>query len=286
MATIEKDPVSGQNTTGHEWDGIRELNTPLPKWWVYVFWATVVWAIGYWVVYPSWPTLNGYSHGLWNYSSRGELDAELAAQKKARSVWLTKIEAASVEDIEKDKTLLQYAMVGGKVLFNENCAACHGVGGVGAVGYPNLTDDEWLWGGTVGEIEQTIKFGVRNTNANSHTSEMMPFGTGEALSAEQVGQVADYVLSLAGKAPAAGSPGEALFTERCVACHGEGGVGNKDMGAPALNNQIWLYKGNKDAIVAQVTKPKHGSMPAWSERLDASTIKLLAVYVHNLGGGK
>lgn len=286
MATIEKDAVSGQNTTGHEWDGIKELNTPLPKWWVYVFWACTIWAIGYWIAMPAWPTANGFTKGMLNYSSRGSLDEDLKAQKQSRSGWLSKIEKASVEEIEKDKALLQYAMVGGKVIFGENCSACHGAGGSGAAGYPRLADDEWLWGGSVAEIEQTIKFGVRNANANSRQSEMLAFGTGDKLTDPQVGQLADYVVSVAGKAPAKGSPGEAIFAERCVACHGEDGSGNKDLGAPALNNQIWLYKGGKDGITAQITKPRHGSMPAWSERLDASTIKMLAVYVHNLGGGK
>ncbi|BAE53169.1 cytochrome-c oxidase, cbb3-type subunit III [Paramagnetospirillum magneticum] len=286
MATIEKDSVSGQNTTGHEWDGIKELNTPLPKWWVYVFWATVLWAIGYWVAYPAWPLVNGYTKGTLGYSSRGELDNELAAQKKSRSAWLSKIEASDVAAIEKDKDLLRYAMAGGKIAFNENCGACHGVGGVGAYGYPTLADDEWLWGGTLADIEQTIKFGVRNTNANSRQSEMPKFGVDGVLKPEQIAAVSDYVVSLASKAPAKGSAGETVYAENCAVCHAEDGSGMAAVGAPALNNQIWLYKGTKDAIVAQVNKPKHGSMPAWSERLDASTIKMLAVYVHNLGGGK
>ncbi len=286
MATIEKDSVSGQNTTGHEWDGIKELNTPLPKWWVYVFWATVVWAVAYWFLYPSWPTVNGYLKGSLGYSSRGELANELDIQKKARSAWLSKIEASDVAAIEQDKDLLRYAMAGGKIAFNENCAACHGVGGVGAYGFPTLADDEWLWGGTLADIEQTIKFGVRNTNKDSRQSEMPKFGADGLLKDDQISAVADYVLSLASKAPAKGSAGETVFTENCVVCHGEDGSGQAALGAPALNNQIWLYKGTKDAIVAQVTKPKHGNMPAWSERLEPSTIKMLAVYVHNLGGGK
>ncbi len=293
MATIEKDSVSGQSTTGHEWDGIKELNTPLPKWWVYVFWACVVWSIGYWVVYPSWPTLNGYTPGIGlgsvvpaNWTARGQLDGDLVAQKAGRAAWLSKIEASSVDAIEKDKDLLRYAMAGGKIAFNENCAPCHGVGGVGAYGFPTLADDEWLWGGSLADIEQTIKFGVRNTNANSRQSEMPKFGADGILKDDQIAAVADYVVSVASKAPAKGSAGEAVYAENCAVCHGEDGSGNKEVGAPALNNQIWLYKGGKDGVVAQVTKPKHGSMPAWSERLDASTVKLLAVYVHNLGGGK
>ena len=287
MASIEKDSVSGQYTTGHEWDGIKELNTPLPKWWVYVFWACVVWAIAYWIAMPAWPTVNGYTQGILGYSSRGDLDNELKAQKASRAKYETKIAAMTPEDILKDKDLRNFALAGGKIAFGENCSACHGSGGVGVAGaYPRLADDEWLWGGTMADIQQSIAFGVRNTNANSRQSEMLAFGTGDALPADQVSQLADYVVSLSSKTPAAGSPGEAIFAERCTACHSEDGSGNKDMGAPALNNNIWLFKGGKEGIVAQMTKPKHGSMPAWSERLDETTIKMLTVYVHSLGGGK
>lgn len=287
MASIEKDTVSGQMTTGHEWDGIKELNTPLPKWWVYVFWACVVWAIGYWVAMPAWPTATGYTTGMLNYSSRANLDAEMADQKKLRAKFTDKLAAISVEDIAKDKDLRNFAMAGGKIAFGENCSACHGAGGTGVAGaYPRLADDEWIWGGTMADIQQTIAYGVRNTNSNSRQSEMPKFGADALLTAEQISQVADYVVSLAKKAPAAGSAGEAIFNEQCTACHAEGGVGNKEVGAPALNNDLWLYKGGKDGVVAQVSKPQHGSMPAWTERLDAATIKMLTVYVHSLGGGK
>ena len=296
MASLDKDSVSGQYTTGHEWDGIRELNTPLPRWWVYVFWACVVWSIGYWIAMPTWPTISDYSRGVLNYSSRNELEGDLKAQKQTRSKFESKIAALPVEDVVKDKDLRNFAMTGGKVLFNENCAPCHGAGGVGVPGaYPNLADDEWIWGGQLADIQQTISFGVRNTNSNSHQSEMPKFGADQLLTSAQIDQVADYVVALSSKGAAgagagAGLPGEAIFAEQCVACHQEGAVGSKDVGAPALNNAIWLFKGNKEAVkqvvVAQVTNPRHGSMPAWSERLDETSIKLLTVYVHSLGGGK
>ncbi|CAA7612959.1 cytochrome-c oxidase, cbb3-type subunit III [Magnetospirillum sp. SS-4] len=291
MATIEKDSVTGQSTTGHEWDGIKELNTPLPKWWVYVFWATVVWAIGYWIAMPAWPTVNGYTKGVLGYSSRADLDNELALQKAGRAAWLSKIEAAELDAIEKDKDLLRYAMAGGKIAFGENCGACHGTGGVGVAGaYPTLADDEWIWGGTLADIEQTIKFGIRSTHAETRVSEMPKFGADGLLKPEQIAAVSDYVVSMASRAPAKGSPGEAVYVENCAVCHGEDGSGQAALGAPALNNQIWLFKtakaSAKDMVAAQVNAPKHGSMPAWADRLDPTTIKMLAVYVHNLGGGK
>jgi len=278
------DPVSGRHTTGHEWDGIAELNTPLPKWWVYVFYACIVWAIGYWVLYPSIPTLDGYWQGTLGWHARSTLETELVAQKESRKVWTSKIEKASLQDIVKDKSLLNYALAGGKATFNENCAPCHGVGGVGAYGFPNLADDVWLWGGTLDDIYQTIQFGVRNSNPNSRQSEMPKFGDG-ILKPDEISKVADYVLTLP-KGGNASLPGAAIFAENCVACHGATGEGSKDVGAPALKSGVWLYKGTKEAIVAQVTAPKHGNMPAWSERLDPVTIKQLAVYVHSLGGGQ
>ena len=288
MASIEKDAVSGQMTTGHEWDGIKELNTPLPKWWVYVFWVTVIWAIGYWVAYPTWPTPGNYTHGELNWSARGQLEEELAQQKAERSKWLAKIDAASVEEIAKDQTLLNYAMAGGKIAFGDNCAACHGAGGVGTPGaYPSLADDVWLWGGTLADIQQTITHGVRNDDPESRQSQMPSFGADGLLTAQQIDQVADYVVSLATKTPAVGSPGEAVFNDNCVACHGVGGVGNKDVGAPPLNTTIrTFHKAGKEGVVAQVTNPTHGSMPSWGRRLDPTTIKMLTVYVHSLGGGQ
>lgn len=287
MATAEKDTVTGRYTTGHEWDGIKELNTPLPKWWVYVFYASILWSIGYWVVYPAWPSLTGYTKGLWAWSARGDLAGEMTAVQAGRKVWLDKFENASVSDVVKDRELLNYAIAGGRTVFAENCAPCHGSGGAGAYGYPTLADDEWIWGGTLDDIHATIAYGVRNTNEQSRQGEMPQFGDG-VLTAQQIGEVADYllVLSKSGGDPTAAKAGEAVFAENCASCHGEKGEGTPALGAPALDNAIWLYKGSKDSLVAQITAPRHGSMPAWSERLDPTTIKLLAVYVHSLGGGK
>lgn len=299
MASVEKDPVTGRYTTGHEWDGIRELNSPLPRWWILVFWVCVIWSIGYWILMPSWPLLNGYTPGVLGYSSRADLEGEIAAQKAERAVWLNRIESMPAAAIETDPELLTYARAGGRIAFDENCAPCHGIGGVGAFGYPTLADDEWLWGGTIDEIEQTIKFGVRNSNPNSHQSEMPKFGADGILTPEQIEQVADYVLTVADRAPVATLPGAAIFAENCAVCHGETGDGNKEIGAPALSNQIWLYAsklGNQKpevrhaeiraTVISQVTRPRHGAMPAWSERLAPGTIRMLAVYVHTLGGGR
>ncbi|MEO5374802.1 MAG: cytochrome-c oxidase, cbb3-type subunit III [Alphaproteobacteria bacterium] len=287
MAKQEHDPISGTATTGHEWDGIKELNTPIPKWWVYVFYATIIWAAGYWVFYPSWPTLTGYLKGTLGYSSRGEVRSEMAAAAEARKVWLDRFKGASVQQIAADPKLRTYAMAGGAVAFKDNCAPCHQAGGAGAVAYPTLADDEWLWGGTLDDIQATITHGIRwSQDSGTRVSEMPKFGTDKLLDAKQIDQVADYVVALAAGGKADALPGKAIYAEQCVACHGEGGVGMQAVGAPALNNKIWLYNGTKDGIVAQIKAPKHGVMPAWGGRLDETTIKQLAVYVHALGGGK
>jgi cytochrome c oxidase cbb3-type subunit 3 len=293
-ANVEKDPVSGQMTTGHEWDGIKELNTPLPKWWVWVFFITIAWAVVYCVLYPSFPTLTGYWPGMLGWHSRTQVVSDIEQGQAAKAVYLDKIKQASLEDIVKDRTLLNFALTGGRSIFNENCAACHGVGGVGGYGFPNLAAGQWLWGGTLDDIRTTITYGARNSNTNSRQSDMPAFGGGDPLSDRELNGLAEYVLSLS-KSPSdaeAAKIGQPIFADRCTACHGENGEGNTAVGAPALASGIWLYKssepgGQKAQIIAQVKQPKGGVMPSWADRgLDDVTIKMLTVYVHSLGGGK
>jgi len=285
---IEKDAISGTDTTGHEWDGIKELDTPLPRWWLLVFYATILFAIVYSVLYPSWPGLTGYFHGLLGYSTRAGIEQKMADAAAARAPMLDKIKAASLADIEKNPDLLNFAISGGKAVFADNCAACHGPGGAGNKGFPNLADDDWLWGGTLDQIYQTVAFGIRNGNPKSHQSAMPRFGADGILKADQINDVAEFVLSLTGKSTdaAAAGRGAKVFADNCVACHGDKGQGNIEMGAKQLNNGIWLYGGDKATIVETITYARNSSMPAWSERFDDTTIKMLTVYVHSLGGGK
>jgi len=285
MAEKETDALTGTETTGHEWDGIKELNTPLPRWWLWVFYATIIWAIGYYIVYPAWPSLSGYTKGVLGYSSRANHVADLQALRVSRAVWLDKFTTMSVDDIAKDPELLQFAMAGGAFVFGENCAPCHGSGGAGAPDYPVLADDDWIWGGTLDDIYQTIEYGVRSTHDDTRYSEMIAFGADEILEPAQISAVADYVLSLSG-AGVANEEGAQIFEEQCTACHGEDGKGVAELGGPNLTDDIWLFGGSKDAIVAQITQPKHGVMPAWVDRLDDAAIKQAAIYVHSLGGGQ
>jgi cytochrome c oxidase cbb3-type subunit 3 len=286
---IEKDDITGTATTGHEWDGIKELNTPLPRWWLWTFYATVVWAIGYMILYPAIPLVSSNTKGVLGYSSRGAVEEAIGAAKAAQGEWLQKISASSLEDIVKDDGLLQFARAGGAAAFKVNCVQCHGSGAAGSPGYPNLNDDDWLWGGTLEQIHTTLQNGVRySLNSDTRDSQMPAFGADAILTPEQVSDVANYVVSLSGgeSDAAAAARGQPVFAENCAACHGEKGEGNKDVGAPNLSDGIWLYGGDVKAVTAQVQRPRHGVMPAWSGRLDETTIKQLAVYVYSLGGGE
>jgi cytochrome c oxidase cbb3-type subunit 3 len=284
----EIDAISGVDTTGHEWDGIKELNTPLPSWWLWVLYATIVWSIGYWIVYPAWPTFWGYTKGVIGYSQRGQVAEQLAAATAAQAGLRSRIEAASLEEITKDPELTEFAMAGGHAAFGDNCAPCHGSGAQGSKGYPNLNDDAWLWGGTLEDIYTTIQFGIRSTHEDTRVSDMPAFLRDGLLTSEQVQQVASYVLSLsgAGKAGADTEAGAALFAENCAACHGEKGTGTHELGAPNLTDAIWLYGGDRATVVETISNSRRGVMPAWTGRLDPVTIKQLAVYVHSLGGGQ
>ncbi|MCW8835327.1 MAG: cytochrome-c oxidase, cbb3-type subunit III [Rhodospirillales bacterium] len=282
MANVEKDALTGTETTGHSWDGIQELNTPLPKWWLYTFYACIIWAVGYWVVYPAWPSLSDYTKGVIGYSSRAEHAKEMEAVKASRSEWLGKFEEANVSDIVKDSQLLNYAMAGGRALFNENCAPCHGAGGQGAPGFPVLADDDWLWGGTLESIEQSVRFGIRSGHEEERVNEMPKYGVDGLITKEEMAAVADYVIGgLQGD-----GAGKTVFAEQCAACHGEDGHGLPEMGGPNLSDGIWLFGAGKDAVLAQLNSPKHGVMPAWQGRLDDVSIKQVSIYVHSLGGGQ
>jgi cytochrome c oxidase cbb3-type subunit 3 len=279
---IEKDAVSGQHTTGHEWDGIKELNNPLPKWWLYVLWATVIWAFAYYFWSSPIPGVEGFQE-----PARERLAGEMEAARAEQSVFLEKIAAAQLQEIRDDPDLLNFAIAGGGSAFADNCAPCHGQGGAGGPGFPTLADDAWIWGGTLEDIHQTVLHGIRSDDPDTRLSEMVPFGDG-LLDHAQVSDVAEYVLSLSGEATdrQAVERGKALFEENCVACHADGGVGDASLGAPALNDAVWLYGGTKTDIESQTWDPKHGVMPAWVDRLDGTTIKMLTVYVHTLGGGQ
>lgn len=283
-----RDAETGIETTGHEWDGITELNMPLPRWWLWTFYATVLWAIGYWIVMPAWPLLSGYTEGLLGYTERARVAEEISQAKAAQASYRAQIAESNLATIRADSELLSFAIAGGRSAFAVNCSQCHGSGAAGSTGYPNLNDDNWLWGGTLEEIYTTIRYGVRSNHEQTRFNEMPAFLADELLTRQQVNDVTEYVLSLTGRAEneAAAERGTAVFAEQCVACHKEGGIGDPELGAPDLADQIWLFGGSREDILQSVSYGRRGVMPAWEGRLDPVTIKQLAVYVHSLGGGQ
>ncbi len=276
-------------TTGHEWDGLHELNTPLPRWWLWLFYATIVWSIGYWVVYPAWPLVSSYSNGLFNWHTRSTVATDLAALQAQRGPMMTRLAAASLQEIESTPELLDFARSLGRSAFADNCAPCHGAGGGGAKGYPNLVDNDWLWGGKLDEIAQTIRHGARAGDDAGHQGSMPAFGRDGILKPNEVSTVADYVRSLSGLATEPGADltrGAKIFADNCAVCHGPQAKGNREVGAPNLTDKIWLYAPDKKTIMEGLTNGRGGIMPAWGSKLDDVTIKALAVYVHTFGGGE
>ncbi len=282
----ERDAFSGVETTGHEWDGIKELNNPAPRWWLWVFIITIVWSVGYWVVYPAWPTIAGHTQGKWGWTQYKQLAESQQEILQRRGQYLEAFRNASLEDVVGNPELYAFAVAGGRTAFMENCAACHGTGGEGGKGYPNLNDDDWLWDGTIAGIEQTLRYGIRSGHDEMRDSQMPAFGTDEVLSKDEILQVASYVQSLSDSSVQASAEGATLFADQCSACHAEDGSGNPELGAPNLKDAIWLYGGDQATLVETISKARRGVMPAWENRLSEDTIRQLAIYVHSLGGGR
>jgi cytochrome c oxidase cbb3-type subunit 3 len=284
----EVDKITGIETTGHEWDGIKELNKPLPRWWLWTFYVTIVWSIGYWILYPAWPTLASYTKGTLSYSQRATVTEEVARARAGQAQFREALANIPIEQAKADPDLFRFAAAGGAAAFATNCAPCHGRGAQGFSGYPNLNDDDWIWGGRLADIQQTIRFGVRSNHQQSRSSQMPRYGIDNLMEPSQINDVAEYVLSLTGRQTdeAAARRGKATFQEQCVACHGNDGKGQPEQGAPNLADAIWLYGGTKQAVVESIRTGRGGMMPAWEGRLDPVTVKSLAIYVHSLGGGQ
>ena len=293
-AKIVKDALSGRETTGHEWDGLQELNNPLPKWWLYTFIACVIFAAVYSVLFPSFPLGTTYFHGLLGASTRNTVAADVRALEARRAVFMDRIKDTPIEQVKQDPQLLAVALAAGRIAFANNCQPCHGAGGEGRIGYPNLADDTWLWGGTLAYIQRTITYGIRSGNEKARGSVMPSFGASGMLKPEQIDAVANYVWgALYGHAEAGQdlSKGRAQYAETCAVCHGADGQGNRLFGAPPLKSAVHLYGDLRDAIVQQINNPRLGVMPSWEKKsnttgLDEATIKSVAIYVHDLGGGE
>ena len=283
------DEATGTQTVGHEWDGIQELDTPLPRWWLITFYLTIVFAIGYVIAYPALPGLHGATPGVLGWTSRGELANEIKTVDASHAAIRAAIAATPVEALIKNPTLQRAAIEGGRAAFKQNCVQCHGAGAAGSTGYPNLNDDDWLWGGDVGAIYQTLQHGIRYPGDDATRSSLMPaFGHDGILTPAQVQDVVSYVRVISKQDPPNGGSqrGSALFAQNCAVCHGAAGEGGRLVGAPRLNDAIWLYGGDRASLTETITNARAGVMPAWQQRLDPVTVKMLAAYVHSLGGGE
>lgn len=284
------DEVTGTVTSGHEWDGIEELDTPMPRWWLWSLYATIVWGIVYVILYPAWPMIHGATEGVLGWSSRGQLEAEMQADAARRAPVMNAIAATAIADLPAKPELMQAAVQGGAAAFRVHCVQCHGAGGAGVKTlYPSLTDDDWLWGGDLATIDYTITHGIRNPDHKATRTSLMPaFGRDGILDAGQIADVVSHVrvISRQEKPSASSARGATLFEANCAVCHGPTGEGGREVGAPKLTDAIWLYGGDRASIAATVTQPRNGVMPRWNSRLDPVTIKMLAAYVYSLGGGE
>ncbi|AUR00381.1 cytochrome-c oxidase, cbb3-type subunit III [Phaeobacter inhibens] len=282
---FEDDP----NTTGHSWDGIEEFDNPMPRWWLWTFYATIIWAIGYTVAYPAWPGIQSATAGVLGWNSRALVAEEIAAVNEANALINSRLEEIELASITTDPELNGYAVSAGSAVFKTWCAQCHGAGAAGAKGYPNLLDDDWLWGGSMEDIHATIAHGIRNEESDdARYSEMPAFGRDELLEKEEIDQVVNYVMSLSGEPQDADkvAPGAVIFADNCASCHMEDGTGDRSQGAPNLADAIWLYGGDHATLTETVYNSRYGVMPNWNARLTEAQIRAVTAYVHQLGGGE
>ncbi|MCJ8323782.1 MAG: cytochrome-c oxidase, cbb3-type subunit III [Rhizobiales bacterium] len=276
------------STTGHEWDGIKEFDKPIPRWWMWTYILSIVFAIGYMIAYPAIPLVNDYTKGLLNWSSRDAVEQQISEAKLAQSVYIDALNITALDDVAGNEELMIFAVEGGKSAYAVNCVQCHGSGAIGSKGYPNLNDDEWLWGGTLEEIYTTISHGIRfDEDEDSRYSEMPAFLTDEMLAKDEIAQVAHFVRSFTGLEHNAADAalGAVIFEDNCAGCHGDTGAGDKDQGAPNLADAVWLYGADQQTLVNTISTGRKGVMPAWAHRLDDTVLKQLTLFVHSRGGG-
>lgn len=292
MAAKKHDAKPGEvPTTGHTWDGIQEFDNPMPRWWLWTFYACIAYSLIYTILYPAWPLVNRATPGLLGHSTRADVAVELERFAAANADIRARLEAAELTAITADPELNQYAVNAGAAVFRTWCAQCHGSGaaGVQASGYPNLLDNDWIWGGDIENIHLTITHGIRNaTDDDARVSDMPRFGADGLLEKQQIDEVVQFVRQISGQEhdAALAEAGAVIYADNCASCHGDAGEGNRDLGAPRLNDAIWLYGGSVEAITHTVTYARAGVMPDWNERLDEADIRAVAVYVHGLGGGE
>lgn len=283
------DEVTGVPLAGHEWDGIEELDNPMPRWWLWILYLTMIWGAVYVVLYPAWPLIDRATAGTLGWSSRGQFDQEMAADQLRKAPIRDAIAALPIEQIAENPSLYEAAVQGGASAFKVHCVQCHGSGAAGSPGYPNLNDDDWLWGGNITEIHSSIAYGIRSPDHKGTKMSIMPaFGRDGILSPREIADVVSHVrlISKQEEPSRAAQRGAVLFENNCAVCHAADGSGDRSFGAPDLTDAIWLHGGDRTAITESVVNSRYGVMPAWDSRLDPVTVKMLATYVHALGGGE
>ncbi|HLP66925.1 MAG TPA: cytochrome-c oxidase, cbb3-type subunit III [Rhizobium sp.] len=288
MAKERHDPATGRCTTGHEWNGIEELETPIPRVVLFFLAVTTMIAIGYWILMPAWPLGVTYTKGLLGIDQRNVVTKQVEDAAALRSTWTDRIAEASLSEIAADPELMQHVRETGRTLFIDNCAACHGTRGTGGPGFPNLSAKAWLWGGEPETVVETIRVGINSAHPDTRTSQMLAFGRDGTLEREQVRAVAAYVRSLSGLPmsddnKALIDTGKEIFSENCTACHGEDAGGSTDIGAPNLTDKTWIYGSDAQTVFTTIYSGRQGQMPSWESRLSPVDMKLLALYVGTLG---
>jgi cytochrome c oxidase cbb3-type subunit 3 len=288
VSAAERDPHTGHMTTGHEWNGITELNTRVPRAVYFFLITTALFAIGYWILMPAWPLGSTYTRGILGIDQRAIVAESLQAAALDRAAWEDRIAKEDFAQIQADPELMAVVRETGHTLFGDNCAACHGRQAKGGKGFPNLTTDSWLWGGTPEKIAETIRVGVNSTHPESRSSQMLAFGKDGMLPRSDIENVVAYVRSLS----QAGGQGDAsieqlaagqqVFAQNCASCHGEQAAGNPDIGTPNLTDQFWIYGGDAASVFNTVWGGRQGHMPTWEGRLTAVQRKILALYLVDL----
>lgn len=283
MSEKRFDEQTGQETTGHSFDGIEELNTPLPRWWLWTFYATIVWGLAYTIAFPAWPMITGATEGALGWSSRAEVSEAINAHEAQNAELVAELLEVDMAAVDPQSDIHRYGFARGGAVFRAQCSQCHGAGAAGAVGYPNLLDNDWLWGGTLEEVAYSIRHGIRNeTDFDARYSSMPAFG--EFMTDTEIAALVDHVQALP-DAPT-DSAGAILFADNCASCHGDAGTGDRMIGAPNLADAIWLYGGDTASLTDTITNARFGVMPAWGQRLSEEDVRAVAIYVHALGGGE
>lgn len=279
---LERDEISGQDTTGHEWDGIKELNTPIPRVVTWAYRLTILFSVGYWIFYPAWPYVTDFTRGLSGYSSRATVIDKVETADQELASFDASLLAGSIDQLADDPDIRAKYEASTSILYADNCAACHGQGLKGQTGFPNLVDTAWLWPSTPEEIEITLQYGINSGHGEERYAEMSAFGRDEILEPQQITELIAYVQSISGLEHdvALASNGPELFEENCSSCHGENGEGGLESGAPTLTDNVWIYGSDGDALYESIWNGRQGVMPSWEDRLTPAEIRKLALYVY------